>query len=169
MAHTYEELRAKTVEELRDIAKTLEVLETNGVPVLGYGTDQFPAFWARESGQKVDHRFDDVRDIAKVVALQTELGMGGVLVANPIPAKDALEASAIEARIAEAIKGAEAENVSRKDLTPFLLKRIFELTEGKSLAANIALVENNAAVAAQIAVQLAAMAPKTSSTQVRRA
>ena len=137
-----------------DIAKTLEVLETNGVPVLGYGTDQFPAFWARESGQKVDHRFDDVKDIAKVVALQTELGMGGVLVANPIPARDALEASAIEARIAEAIKGAEAENVSRKDLTPFLLKRIFELTEGKSLAANIALVENNAAVAAQIAVQL---------------
>ncbi|KFL25454.1 pseudouridine-5'-phosphate glycosidase [Devosia sp. 17-2-E-8] len=152
-----------------DIAKTLEVLETNGVPVLGYGTDQFPAFWARESGQKVDHRFDDVKDIAKVVALQTELGMGGVLVANPIPARDALEASAIEARIAEAIKGAEAENVSRKDLTPFLLKRIFELTEGKSLAANIALVENNAAVAAQIAVQLAAMAPKASSAQVRRA
>jgi pseudouridine-5'-phosphate glycosidase len=67
-----------------DIAKTLEVLETNGVPVLGFGTDDFPAFWARESGHKVDHRFDDPADIAKVVAIQADLGMGGVLVANPI-------------------------------------------------------------------------------------
>jgi pseudouridine-5'-phosphate glycosidase len=140
-----------------DIAKTLEVLETNGVPVIGYGTDEFPAFWARESGHKVDHRFDTVEEIARVVALQGELGLGGVLVANPIPEADALEAQAIEARIAEAIAGAEAEGVSRKDLTPFLLKRIFELTQGKSLAANIALVENNARVAARIAVALSAL------------
>ncbi|MCZ4347657.1 pseudouridine-5'-phosphate glycosidase [Devosia neptuniae] len=139
-----------------DIAKTLEVLESNGVPVLGYGTDEFPAFWARQSGHKVDHRFDDAADIAKVIAHQVALGMGGVLVANPIPEADALEPAAIEARIAEAIAGAEAEGVSRKDLTPFLLKRIFELTDGKSLVANIALVENNAKVAARIAVALAA-------------
>ena len=150
-----------------DIGKTLEVLETNGVPVIGYGTDDFPAFWAPVSGHKVDHRMDDVADIARVIALQGELGMGGVLVANPIPAADALDAKAIEARIAEAIAGAEAEGVSRKALTPFLLKRIFELTDGKSLVANIALVENNAKVAAQIAVALAARAlPKPS---VRRA
>jgi len=150
-----------------DIGKTLEVLETNGVPVIGYGTDDFPAFWAPVSGHKVDHRMDDVADIARVIALQAELGMGGVLVANPIPAADALDAKAIEARIAEAIAGAEAEGVSRKALTPFLLKRIFELTDGKSLVANIALVENNAKVAAQIAVALAARAlPKPS---VRRA
>ena len=141
-----------------DIAKTLEVLETNGVPVLGYGTDEFPAFWARQSGYPVDHRFDDVADIARVIAHQVALGMGGVLVANPIPEADALDPVAIEARIAEAIAAAEAEGVSRKDLTPFLLKRIFELTEGKSLVANIALVENNARVAAQIAVALAAAA-----------
>jgi len=141
-----------------DIAKTLEVLETNGVPVLGYGTDQFPAFWARESGNTVDHRFDDVADIARVIALQNELGMGGVLVANPIPVKDALEASVIGARIEEALADAEKQGVSRKDVTPFLLKRIFELTEGKSLAANIALVENNAAVGARIAVALVAQA-----------
>jgi len=141
-----------------DIAKTLEVLETNGVPVLGYGTDQFPAFWARESGNRVDHRFDDVADIARVIALQNELGMGGVLVANPIPVKDALEASVIGARIEEALADAEKQGVSRKDVTPFLLKRIFELTEGKSLAANIALVENNAAVGARIAVALAGQA-----------
>ena len=150
-----------------DIGKTLEVLETNGVPVIGYGTDDFPAFWAPVSGHKVDHRMNDVADIARVIALQAELGMGGVLVANPIPAADALDAKAIEARIAEAIAGAEAEGVSRKALTPFLLKRIFELTDGKSLVANIALVENNAKVAAQIAVALAARAlPKPS---VRRA
>ncbi|KKC32634.1 pseudouridine-5'-phosphate glycosidase [Devosia psychrophila] len=139
-----------------DIAKTLEVLETNGVPVLGYGTDDFPAFWARQSGHKVDHRFDDVADIAKVVAMQADLGMGGVLVANPIPEADALDPAAIEARIAEAIRGAEQEGISRKALTPFLLKRIFELTDGNSLVANIALVENNAKVAAGIAVALAA-------------
>ncbi|WP_375450642.1 pseudouridine-5'-phosphate glycosidase [uncultured Devosia sp.] len=150
-----------------DIGKTLEVLETNGVPVLGYGTDDFPAFWTRASGHKVDHRFDDVADIARVVALQIELGMGGVLIANPIAQADALDAADIEARIAQAIVAAEAEGVSRKALTPFLLKRIFELTEGKSLAANIALVENNAKVAAQIAVALAARAqPKPA---IRRA
>jgi Uncharacterized enzyme involved in pigment biosynthesis len=140
-----------------DIAKTLEVLETNGVPVIGYGTDEFPAFWARESGHKVDHRFDTAEEIAKVVALQGELGLGGVLVANPIPEADALDAQAIETRIGEAIADAEAQGVSRKDLTPFLLQRIFELTQGKSLKANIALVENNARLAAKIAVALSAM------------
>ena len=137
-----------------DIPKTLETLETNGVPVIGYGTDEFPAFWARSSGQKVDHRFDSTEDIARLIALQFSLGMGGVLVANPIPEDQALDAAEIEARIAEAIRGAEGEGVSRKALTPFLLKRIFELTGGRSLVANIALVENNAAVAARIAVAL---------------
>lgn len=137
-----------------DIPKTLETLETNGVPVLGYGTDEFPAFWARSSGQKVDHRLDGAKQAAKVIALQFELGLGGVLVANPIPESHAMDPQAIEARIAEAIADAEAQGVSRKELTPYLLKRIFELTEGKSLVANIALVENNAAVAADIAVAM---------------
>lgn len=140
-----------------DIGKTLEVLETKGVPVIGYATDAFPAFWARESGHKVDHRFDTIEEIARIVALQADLGLGGVLVANPIPEADALPAEAIEARIAEAIADAEARGVSRKDLTPFLLQRIFELTQGQSLKANIALVENNARVAARIAVALSAM------------
>jgi pseudouridine-5'-phosphate glycosidase len=142
-----------------DIAKTLEVLETNGVPVLGFGTDDFPAFWARESGHKVDHRFDDPADIAKVVAIQADLGMGGVLVANPIPEADALDPAAIGARIEQALKDAEAAGVSRKAVTPYLLQRIFELTEGKSLKANVALVENNARVAARFAVALAARYP----------
>ncbi|MDT3707302.1 MAG: pseudouridine-5'-phosphate glycosidase [Thiobacillus sp.] len=137
-----------------DIPKTLETLETNGVPVLGYRTSEFPAFWARSSGEPVDHRFDSAADIARVIALQFELGMGGVLVANPIPEADALDAAEIEMRIAEAIADAERQGVTRKALTPYLLQRIFELTGGRSLAANIALVEHNAAVAAAIAVAL---------------
>lgn len=138
-----------------DIPKTLEVLESKGVPVLGFQTADFPAFWARQSGGKVDHRVESGKDAAKVIALQFALGLGGVLVANPIPESAALDKDMIEGRINEAIKGAEKEGVSRKDLTPFLLKRIFELTDGKSLVANIALVENNARVAAEIAVALA--------------
>lgn len=137
-----------------DIPKTLEVLESKGVPVLGFGTDDFPAFWARKSGGKVDHRVDDGAAAAKVIALQFALGLGGVLVANPIPESAALDAGEIETRIAAAIKDAEAQGVGRKELTPFLLKRIFELTDGKSLVANIALVENNARVASEIAVAL---------------
>lgn len=140
-----------------DIAKTLEVLETNGVPVLGFGTDDFPAFWARESGYKVDHRFDDAESVARMLSIQADLGMGGVLIANPIPEADAWEAAAIEAKIAQALADAEAKGISGKATTPFLLQRIFELTEGKSLESNIALVKNNAKVAADIAVALAAL------------
>ncbi|WP_437852332.1 pseudouridine-5'-phosphate glycosidase [Sorangium sp. So ce363] len=146
-----------------DIPKTLETLETHGVPVLGYKTEDFPAFWARQSGQKVDHRVESAEEAARVIALQFELGMGGVLVANPIPESHAMDARAIEARIEEAIRCAEAEGVSRKDLTPFLLKRIFELTEGKSLVANIALVENNAAVAAEIAAAMSELGARPKS------
>lgn len=141
---------------LLDLPKTLEVLETNGVPVIGYGTEDFPAFYARSSGLKLDRRMDEFADIAAVIGMHFELGLGGVLIANPIPDADALEGAAIERRIAEAIADADAQGVSRKDLTPFLLQRIFELTDGKSLVANIALVKNNARVAAGIAVALSA-------------
>lgn len=137
-----------------DIAKTLEVLETKGVPVLGMGTDAFPGFWTRDSGGKVDRRVESGAEAAEIIALQFELGLGGVLVANPIPAADALPGEMISARIDAAIRDAESQGVGRKELTPFLLKRIFELTDGKSLVANIALVENNARVAAEIAVAM---------------
>lgn len=138
-----------------DIPKTLEVLETNGVPVIGFGTDAFPAFFARESGYGVDYRIDTAEEIAALISAQTQLGMrGGVLVANPIPEADALDADEINGRIAAAIADAEAQGVGRKDVTPYLLNRIFELTGGKSLTANIALVKNNAAVASKIAVAL---------------
>lgn len=139
-----------------DIPKTLEVLETKGVPVLGYRTEEFPAFWARTSGWKVDRRYDSAAEVAAVLDTQFALGMGGVLIANPIPEADALDAAEMESWIDAALRGAEQEGVARNGLTPFLLKRIFELTDGRSLVANIALVEHNAAVAAEIALALAA-------------
>jgi pseudouridine-5'-phosphate glycosidase len=142
-----------------DIAKTLEVLETHGVPVLGFGTDDFPAFWARSSGLQVDRRYDSAEAIARMLALQLGLGLGGALIASPIPVADALEPAEIESHIAAAIADAARDGVSGKALTPFLLQRIFERTRGRSLKANIALVENNARLAAQIAVALAAMMP----------
>ena len=136
-----------------DIAKTLEVLETNGVPVLGYRTAEFPAFFTRTSGFPVDHRMESVEEIAEVMAVQDKLGMkNGLLVANPIPPEAALDPAAIDGRIEEAVAQAERDGVGGKALTPFLLQRIYELTEGRSLAANIALVLNNAAVAASLAV-----------------
>lgn len=139
-----------------DIPKTLEVLETHGVPVLGYGTDEFPAFFARSSGARVDQRFDTPGELAQVIWTQRRLGLEtGILIANPIPERDALPAEQMEAWIAQACREAAAAGVSGKALTPFLLARINELTGGTSLQANIALVKNNAVLAARIAVELA--------------
>ena len=139
-----------------DIPKTLEVLETKGVPVIGYGTDEFPAFWTRSSGYPVDHRLDTPEAVAALIEMQFRLGLGGVLVGNPIKAEDALDTGFIDENIGKAIADADRQGISRKALTPYLLRRIFELTGGKSLISNIALVENNARVAAAIAVALAA-------------
>lgn len=141
-----------------DIAKTLEVLETHGVPVIGYRTDAFPAFYTRDSGHPVDHRADSAAEIARMLEVSRRLGLGaGTVVANPIPEADALDPGVMEARIAEAIADATRAGVSRKALTPYLLQRLFELTDGRSLAANIALVRNNAALAAAIALALTAV------------
>lgn len=141
-----------------DLPKTLEVLETHGVPVLGYGTADFPAFFSRTSGLGVDHRFDTPDAIARVIATQRALGLKtGILVANPIPLADAIEADSIDPHIAEAVRDAEAQGIGRKELTPFLLGRILERTGGRSLEANIALVRNNAALAAQVAAALATL------------
>jgi pseudouridine-5'-phosphate glycosidase len=140
-----------------DLPKTLEVLETRGVPVIGVGTDEFPAFFSSTSGLPVDHRVESPEELAAVLAAHRAFGMrGGVLVANPIPAADALDGSDIEARIDEAIADAERAGVSRKDVTPYLLARINELTGGRSLTANIALIRHNAAFAARTAAALAA-------------
>jgi pseudouridine-5'-phosphate glycosidase len=139
-----------------DIPKTLEVLETHGVPILGYGTDDFPAFFARSSGEEVDHRFDTPGELAQVIWTQRRLGLEtGILIANPIPKPDALPAEQMEAWIAAACRDAGEAGVSGKALTPYLLARINELTGGTSLRANIALVKNNAVLAAKVAVELA--------------
>jgi pseudouridylate synthase len=138
-----------------DIAKTLEYLESQGVAVCGYRCDEFPAFYARTSGHKLDHRFDGVRDLARMVRLQRDIGPGGVLIANPIPEAHALDADAIEKRIEEAVAEARAQGIAQKEVTPFLLGRLFELTQGRSLEANMALVKNNAMLAADVAVELA--------------
>jgi len=139
-----------------DLRKTLEVLETRGVPVIGFGTDEFPAFFSRSSGLPVDHRVDTPEQLAAVVAAHRALGLpGGILVANPVPESAALDGGQIDAVIVEAVADAERAGVARRDLTPYLLARIVELTGGRSLTANVALVRDNAAVAARTAVALA--------------
>jgi pseudouridylate synthase len=137
-----------------DIGKTLEFLETQGVAVVGYRTDEFPAFYARSSGFKLEHRCDGLHDLARMIRLQRDIGPGGLLIANPIPHDHALEEAAIEARIAEAVAEAKTQGVGKKEATPFLLKRVFELSGGQSLEANIALIKNNAMLAAQTAMEL---------------
>ena len=139
-----------------DLPKTLEVLETKGVPVIGYGTDDFPAFWTRSSGLKADLRLDTPAQVAQFLETQFSLGLGGVLIGNPIPEADAMDPAYISSMIEQALADAGASGISGKATTPYLLKRIFELTDGKSLVSNIALVKNNARVAADIAVALAA-------------
>ena len=141
-----------------DLPKTLERLETQGVPVIGVGTDEFPAFFTRSSGLPVDHRVEGPADLAAVLREHARLGMrGGVLVVNPIPEADALQADEIDSRIAEAIADAERAGITRKDVTPYLLARINELTGGRSLTANVALIRNNARLAARTAVVLASL------------
>ncbi|TPE50262.1 pseudouridine-5'-phosphate glycosidase [Amaricoccus solimangrovi] len=140
-----------------DIPKTLEVLETRGVPVLGYRTHAFPAFFCRDSGERLDFSCESPEEVAAVIATHRALGFGsGILVANPIPEADALDPLAIDGRVAAALADAEAAGVSRKEVTPYLLARVLELTGGRSLEANIALARNNARLAARIAGALAA-------------
>jgi pseudouridine-5'-phosphate glycosidase len=135
-----------------DINKTLEVLETNGVPVIAYGQDEVPAFWSRASGFAAPLRMDNPADIARAALVRAEMGLaGGQLVANPIPLADEIPAHDLAPVIAHALAEAKAQDVASKAVTPFLLQRIFELTEGRSLTANIALVLNNARLAAAIA------------------
>jgi pseudouridylate synthase len=139
-----------------DLPATLEVLETRGVPVIGFGTDELPAFFSRTSGLPVDHRVDSPAELATVIAEHRRLRMrGGILVANPIPKADALPADEVDSWISRALVDADRAGVAGKEVTPFLLARINELTGGRSLVANIALVESNAALAARTAVALA--------------
>ncbi len=138
-----------------DMPKTLEVLETQGVPVIAYGQDTFPAFWSAQSDLTAPLRMDDAAQIARAHAMRQTIGLpGGQLIANPIPKADEIAAEILAPIIAQAQSEADLQGVSGKAVTPFLLQRIFELTEGRSLTANIALVRNNARLAAQIAREL---------------
>lgn len=138
-----------------DLPKTLEVLETHGVPVIAFGQDDFPAFWSRASGLRAPLRMDRAEDIAAAQRMRALLGLpGGQLVANPIPAEAEIPRAEIDPVIAAALAEAEAQGIAAKAVTPFLLRRIFEMTEGRSLTANIALVLNNARLAAAIARHL---------------
>ncbi|MCB4454230.1 pseudouridine-5'-phosphate glycosidase [Leisingera sp. McT4-56] len=155
LAQTPVTVVAAGAKAILDLPKTLEVLETQGVPVIAYRQDSFPAFWSAVSELKAPLRMDDPAQIARAHATRQAMGLpGGQLVANPIPADAQIAAEDLAPVIAQAQSEADAQGVAGKDVTPFLLSRIFELTEGRSLTANIALVRNNARLAAKIAQEL---------------
>ena len=155
LAQTPVTVVAAGAKAILDVPKTLEVLETQGVPVITYGQDSFPAFWSSTSPLNSPLRMDDATQIAAAHKTRALLGLpGGQLVANPIPANDEIPAGDLAPIIARAQAEADQQGVSGKGVTPFLLQRIFELTEGQSLTANIALVRNNARLASKIAAAL---------------
>ncbi|MDD7910456.1 MULTISPECIES: pseudouridine-5'-phosphate glycosidase [Pseudovibrio] len=144
---------------LLDLPKTLEVLETKGVAVIGYGCDKMPAFWSSTSDLDTPYRLDTPEDIAKVLLTREAFGThGGELVANPVPVEDEIPAEEINKFIKLALADAEKQGIKGKAVTPFMLQHLFEQTDGRSLATNIALVKNNARLASKIAVEYAAKA-----------
>ena len=152
LAQTSVTVVAAGVKAILDIPKTLEVLETLGVPVISYRQSDFPAFWSTNSGLKAPLRMDDAKEIASAHTCRRALGLtGGQLVANPIPRVHEIARDTLNPIIKTAISEAEQQNILAKDVTPFLLGRILELTDGKSLKANMELVFNNAILAAKIA------------------
>jgi pseudouridine-5'-phosphate glycosidase len=139
-----------------DLPRTLEVLETLGVPVLGLGTDRFPAFWCRDSGLPVSRRCADLAAVAAIIRTHRRLDpAGGVLVCNPVPAEAALDAGEIEAVLGPALNEAAEAGIAGPALTPFLLARLGDLSSGRTLAANLALLRSNARIAGELAVRLA--------------
>lgn len=138
-----------------DIALTLEYLETFGVPVVGYQTEEFPAFYTRKSGHAVDYKVDSADELAQAIKAKWDLNLnGGIVVANPIPEADELDSDLITKAIDDAVREAEAQGIQGKETTPFLLAKVKDITAGKSLTANIELVYNNSRVAADLAVAL---------------
>ncbi|MEL6884023.1 MAG: pseudouridine-5'-phosphate glycosidase [Pseudomonadota bacterium] len=158
LAQTPVTVVAAGAKAILDIPKTLEVLETQGVPVIAYGQDDMPAFWSRSAGIRAPLRMDNPAHIACAHARRAAMGIrGGQLVANPIPAGAEIDRATLAPIIAQAAVDAASHGITGKGVTPYLLQRIFELTEGRSLVANIALVRNNARLAAQIATELSAL------------
>lgn len=146
---------AAGVKSILDIGLTLERLETFGVPVLGYKTAEFPAFYSRKSGYTVDCQVGSAGEAADIIRAKWESGLkGGLLIANPVPKKDEIGYKVIDQKIEQALAEAEDQNIKGKELTPFLLDRIKEITDGESLKTNISLVKNNVEVGAKIASKL---------------
>ncbi|MCT4555874.1 MAG: pseudouridine-5'-phosphate glycosidase [Pelagimonas sp.] len=157
LAQTPVTVVAAGAKAILDIPKTLEVLETLGVPVIAYGQDALPAFWSRDAGLKAPLRLDSATEIARAQLLRSQMGLpGGQLITNPIPEADEIPRDIMDPIIARATADATTHGITGKQVTPYLLQRIFELTDGASLTANIALVLNNARLAAQIAVEISA-------------
>lgn len=155
LAQTPVTVVAAGAKAILDLPKTWEVLETLGVPVIAYGQDDLPAFWSRRSGIPAPLRMDSAAEIAAAARMRARLGLkGGQLIANPIPPEAEITSSEILPVILKALDDAEVEGIATKAVTPFLLQRIFELTEGRSLSSNIALVLNNARLAAEIAIAM---------------
>ncbi len=155
LARTPVTVVAAGAKAILDIAMTLEVLESFGVPVLVYGSDEFPAFWSTSSGLPAPLRVDSATDIASMHRERASLGLtGGQLVANPIPKDEEIPSDVIEPAILSAIEDSERLGIRSSELTPFLLQRVLEATMGRSVSANVALLKNNARLAARIAVAL---------------
>ena len=158
LAHTPVMVVCAGAKSILDLGLTLEYLETHGVPVIGYGTEELPAFYTRTSGFKVDYRIDTPEELAKVFKAQNDMKLGGgMLVTNPIPEEYSMDPAVINAAIDKAIAESKEQGIHGKATTPFLLARVAELTGGDSLASNIQLVYNNAKVAAKTAAAYCAL------------
>ena len=158
LAHTSVAVVCAGAKSILDLPLTLEYLETHGVPVVSVGQAQFPAFFTRESGLNADFQLDDAVALADFIRTKWQLGLnGGVVVANPVPQADAMPKTEIDAMTEQALREAEAQGVNGKAVTPFLLARIKQLTGGRSLETNIALVKNKAVLGAELAVKLATL------------
>ena len=156
LAHTNVAVVCAGAKSILDLGLTLEYLETKGVPVIGYGTDELPAFYTRKSGFKVDYRIDNVEELAKLVSAKWQLGLdGGLVIANPVLEEDQMDYETINKAIGEAVKEANEKGIKGKETTPFLLSKIKDITGGDSLETNIKLVYNNAKLASKLAVELA--------------
>ena len=160
LAQTPVTVVAAGAKAILDIPKTLEMLETLGVPVIAYGQDSLPAFWSATSALAAPQRLDTPAEIAAAHRMRGALGLpGGQLIANPVPLADEIPHAEIAPMIEQALSEAEAQGITAKSVTPFLLSRIFELTDGRSLTTNIALVRNNARLASEIACALSMARP----------
>ncbi len=159
LAHTPVMVVCAGAKSILDLGLTLEYLETHGVPVIGYGTEELPAFYTRKSGFKVDYRIDTPAELAKAFYVKQDMGLGGgMLVTNPIPEEYSMDHEVINKAIDEAVAEANKLGIHGKETTPFLLAKIKDITGGDSLASNIQLVYNNARLAAKTAGELVALA-----------